>query len=114
MVIATLQPPPVDLGVTHWSSRLLADHLRGRGLVISNVRVARIWRKWGLQPWRRETFTFSTDPELEAEVESCVLQDLIHFIQGLRLTQRPDMPDALWDEQAPQRLNRTASGLMVG
>jgi len=32
------------------------------------VWVARIWRKWGLQPWRRETFKFSTDPQLEAKV----------------------------------------------
>ena len=56
------------LGVTHWSSRLLADHLGG----ISNVWVARIWRKWGLQPWRRETFKFSTDPELEAKVRDVV------------------------------------------
>ncbi len=37
-------------------------------LGISNVWVARIWRKWRLQPWRRETFKFSTDPELEAKV----------------------------------------------
>ena len=68
VVLATLEPPPQKLGVTHWSSRLLADHLGG----ISNVWVARIWRKWGLQPWRRETFKFSTDPELEAKVRDVV------------------------------------------
>jgi hypothetical protein len=34
--------------------------------------VARIWRKWGLQPWRRESFKFSTDPELEAKVRDVV------------------------------------------
>jgi hypothetical protein len=34
--------------------------------------VARIWRKWGLQPWRRETFKFSTDPQLEAKVRDVV------------------------------------------
>jgi hypothetical protein len=27
--------------------------------------VARIWRKWDIQPHRVETFKFSTDPELE-------------------------------------------------
>ena len=32
----------------------------------------RIWREWGLQPWRRETFKFSTDPELEAKVRDVV------------------------------------------
>jgi transposase len=42
VVLATLEPPPHRLGVTHWSSRLLADELG-----ISNVWVARIWRKWG-------------------------------------------------------------------
>src|ERR1700677_4398765 len=63
VVLATLEAPPQKLGVTHWSSRLLASQLG-----ISNVWVARIWRKWGLQPWRRETFKFSTDPQLEAKV----------------------------------------------
>lgn len=68
VVLATLEPPPDSLGVTHWSSRLLADHLGG----ISNVWVARIWRRWGLQPWRRETFKFSTDPELDAKIRDVV------------------------------------------
>ena len=67
VVLATLEPPPARLGVTHWSSRLLADLL-----VISNVWVAAIWRKWGLQPWRRETFKFSTDPALEAKIRDVV------------------------------------------
>ena len=67
IVLATLEPPPEQLGVTHWSSRLLAAELG-----ISNVWVARIWRKWGLQPWRRETFKFSADPQLEARVRDVV------------------------------------------
>jgi len=67
VVLATLERPPERLGVTHWSSRLLAGQLG-----ISNVWVARIWRKWGLQPWRRETFKFSTDPELEAKIRDVV------------------------------------------
>ena len=67
VVLATLEPPPERLGVTHWSTRLLAAELG-----ISNVWVARIWRKWGLQPWRRETFKFSTDPQLEAKVRDVV------------------------------------------
>ena len=68
VVLATLEKPPAELGVTHWSSRLLADHLGG----ISNVWVAKIWRDWKLQPWRSETFKFSTDPELEAKVRDVV------------------------------------------
>jgi len=67
VVVATLQPPPRSLGVTHWSARLLAAELG-----ISFASVARIWRDWRLQPWRRETFKFSTDPELEAKVRDVV------------------------------------------
>jgi DNA invertase Pin-like site-specific DNA recombinase len=67
VVVATLEPPPQSLGVTHWSSRLLGDHLG-----ISFATVARIWRKWKLQPWRIETFKFSTDPELEAKIRDVV------------------------------------------
>ena len=53
--------------MTHWSSRLLAAQLG-----ISNVAVAKVWRDWGLQPWRRESFKFSTDPELDAKVRDIV------------------------------------------
>jgi transposase len=63
VVAATLEPPPDRLGVTHWSTRLLAAELG-----ISNFAVGQVWKKWGLQPWRSETFKFSTDPELEAKV----------------------------------------------
>ncbi|HZA16244.1 MAG TPA: hypothetical protein VE645_05005 [Pseudonocardiaceae bacterium] len=41
VVSATLEPPPERLGVTHWSSRLLAKQLG-----ISHVWVGKIWRKW--------------------------------------------------------------------
>jgi transposase len=67
VVLATLEPPPERLGVTHWSSRLLATELG-----LSHVTVAKVWRRWGLQPWRVETFKFSTDPELEAKVRDVV------------------------------------------
>jgi transposase len=67
IVLATLEPPPTRLGVTHWSSRLLATELG-----ISNFAVATVWKRWGLQPWRTETFKFSTDPELEAKVRDVV------------------------------------------
>ena len=53
--------------MTHWSARLLADQLG-----VSFASVARIWRKWELQPWRVETFKFSTDPELDAKVRDVV------------------------------------------
>jgi transposase len=59
IVLATLEPPPERLAVKRWSSRLLASELG-----VSNVKVAETWREYGLQPWRREPFRFSTDPKL--------------------------------------------------
>jgi len=67
IVLRTLEAPPDRLGVTHWSSRLL-----GAEMGLSNVTIAKVWKKWGLQPWRVETFKFSTDPELEAKVRDVV------------------------------------------
>ena len=67
VVLATLEPPPRRLGVTHWSSRLLAAELG-----ISNVKVADVWREWGLQPWRAESFKFPADPQLEAKVRDVI------------------------------------------
>ncbi len=67
IVIRTLEPPPDTLGVTHWSSRLL-----GADLGLSHVTIAKGWKKWNLQPWRVQTFKFSTDPELEAKLRDVV------------------------------------------
>jgi transposase len=63
----TLTPPPKRLGVTHWSSRLLAEELR-----TAQNTVLRTWRYYGVQPWRSVTFKFSTDPELVAKVTDVV------------------------------------------
>jgi transposase len=63
IVAATLMRPPEKYGVTHWSSRLLGRHLR-----IGDATVARAWREYGVQPWRAESFRFSTGPELAAKV----------------------------------------------
>ena len=95
VVLATLEPPPRRLGVTHWSSRLLAEQLG-----ISNVWVAEIWRRWGLQPWRRETFKFSTDPELETKIRDVV---------GLYLNPPENAVVLCIDEKSQiQALDRTA------
>lgn len=63
VLTATLTPPPASLGVTHWSSRLLATRLK-----IDHASVAGIWKDYGIKPWRADTFKFSTDPELEAKI----------------------------------------------
>ena len=67
IIAATLDSPPERLGVTHWSTRLLSRHL-----AVGDATVARAWRRYHVQPWRRETFKFSTDPELEAKVRDVV------------------------------------------
>jgi transposase len=67
IVVTTVAELPERLGVTHWSARLLADHLD-----CSFATIARVWRKWDLQPWRTTTFKFSTDPELDAKVRDIV------------------------------------------
>jgi transposase len=70
VVVATLADdgrPPARLGITHWSARFLAAELG-----ISFASVARIWRKWKIQPHKIETFKFSTDPELEPKIRDVV------------------------------------------
>uniref|UniRef100_UPI00397822FB IS630 family transposase n=1 Tax=Amycolatopsis sp. cmx-8-4 TaxID=2790947 RepID=UPI00397822FB len=79
----------------HWSSRLL-----GRHLGVGDATVARAWRRYHVQPWRRETFTFSTDPELEAKVRDVV---------GLYLNPPEKAVVLCVDEKSQiQALNRTA------
>jgi transposase len=67
VVARTLAGPPPRLGVTHWSTRLLA-----REVGVSNFTVAMIWREYGLKPHRVQTFKFSTDPELVAKIKDVV------------------------------------------
>jgi transposase len=67
ILAATLGSPPKKLGVTHWSSRLLADQLKTDAST-----VLRTWRHYRVQPWGSETFKFSTDPELVAKVTDVV------------------------------------------
>ena len=67
IITETLAPPPRSLGVTHWSSRLLAQRLG-----VSQVTIAEAWKQFGVKPWKAETVKFSTDPELEAKVTDVV------------------------------------------
>ncbi len=68
----TLTAPPTRFGATHWSSRLLATALAAEGTPISHVTIARIWHRFGVQPWRAGTFKFSTDPQLEGKIRDVV------------------------------------------
>jgi transposase len=95
VIATTLAPPPKKYGVTHWSSRLLARHLK-----ISDHAVATIWREQGVQPWRTRSFRFSTDPMLEAKVVDVV---------GLYLNPPENTVVLCIDEKSQiQALDRTA------
>lgn len=65
VIVQTLESLPP--AATHWSSRGMA---RAAGLSTSTVQ--RIWRAFGLQPHRLETFKLSTDPNFVAKVRDVV------------------------------------------
>jgi transposase len=65
VVVQTLETTPG--GQTHWSTRELA---KSSGL--SRMTISRIWRAFGLQPHRTETFKLSPDPLLVEKVRDIV------------------------------------------
>jgi transposase len=65
VITKTLESAPKD--ATHWSTRSMASEI---GLTQSAVH--RIWRAFGLQPHRAETFKLSRDPQFVAKVRDVV------------------------------------------
>ena len=65
VIIDTLEKRPRD--ATHWSTRTLAKEL-----ALSHATVGRIWRAFGLQPHRSETFKLSRDPLFVEKVRDIV------------------------------------------
>jgi transposase len=61
----TLETKPKN--ATHWSTRKMAARAG-----LSNERVSRIWRTFGLQPHRTESFQLSTDPLFVEKVRDVV------------------------------------------
>ena len=59
---ATLKTRPGD-GSTHWSVRMLAQHLG-----VSRTIVHRVWQRHDVQPHRVEHFKLSKDPQFEEKV----------------------------------------------
>ncbi|RJF95562.1 IS630 family transposase [Noviherbaspirillum saxi] len=55
VIAKTLEEQPSN--ATHWSTRAMAREAK-----LSQTAVSRIWRAFGLQPHRQETFKLSTDP----------------------------------------------------
>jgi transposase len=65
VVAKTLESMPQ--GATHWSTRTMA-----REAGVSQTAVSRIWRAFGLQPHRQETFKLSSDPMFVEKVRDIV------------------------------------------
>src|SRR5262245_14978084 len=93
VVVRTLEEVPE--GATHWSKRELAKRVG-----ISPTSVHRIWRAFGLQPWRTEDFKISPDP---------LLIDKIRDVVGLYLAPPANAAVFAVDEKPQiQALERTA------
>src|ERR1700716_2747122 len=65
VLVKTLETTPRD--ATHWSTRSMAA---GTGL--SRPTINRIWRAFGLQPHRAESFKLSNDPQFIEKVRDIV------------------------------------------
>jgi len=64
VISATLRKPKAAI---HWSTRRLAKEVG-----LSRASVHRIWKEYGLQPHRVETFKFSTDPDFDRKLAHIV------------------------------------------
>ena len=65
VIVKTLESTPRD--ATHWSTRSMAAEVG-----LSQSAVSRIWRAFGLQPHRQETWKLSKDPQFIDKVRDVV------------------------------------------
>ena len=65
VVVKTLEQKPSD--ATHWSTRSMAT-----AMGMSQTSISLIWRAFGLQPHRAESFKLSTDPLFIDKVKDIV------------------------------------------
>lgn len=65
VIVKTLEEKPSD--ATHWSTRSMAD-----AMGMSQTSISLIWRAFGLQPHRTESFKLSTDPLFVEKVRDVV------------------------------------------
>jgi transposase len=69
----TRATPPVETGLSHWSSRQMARYVsRTEGVPVSWHYVAKLWRETGLKPHRQGTFKVSKDPAFAEKVADIV------------------------------------------
>jgi transposase len=93
VITRTLEDTPTD--ATHWSTRSLAAELG-----MSQSAVSRIWRAFGLQPHRQDSFKLSRDP---------LFVDKVHDVVGLYLNPPERAVVLCVDEKSQiQALDRTA------
>jgi transposase len=92
VIALTLECKPAD--ATHWSTRQMA-----KATCLNQTAVGRIWRAFGLQPHRQETFKLSTEP---------LFIDTVRDIVGLYLSPPTRAVVLCVDEKSQiQALDRT-------
>ncbi|GAA1649753.1 helix-turn-helix domain-containing protein [Actinoplanes couchii] len=65
--------PPPETGLSHWSTRTMADYVtRATGTSVSHHWVANLWREHGLRPQKQSTFKLSKGPALADKVADIV------------------------------------------
>ncbi|MDT0343193.1 IS630 family transposase [Streptomyces litchfieldiae] len=73
VIALTRMSPPMETGLSHWSTRSLAAYLkRSEGISVSWHYIARVWREENLQPHRSGTFKISKDPAFAEKVADVV------------------------------------------
>ncbi len=93
VITTTLESTPRD--ATHWSTRSMAKEVG-----LTQTAVSRIWRAFGLQPHRQDTFKLSRDP---------LFVEKVHDVVGLYLNPPERAVVLCVDEKSQiQALDRTA------
>src|SRR3954451_11869049 len=93
VITKTLETTPKD--ATHWSTRSMAEEVG-----LTQTAVSRIWRAFGLQPHRQDTFKLSKDP---------LFVEKVHDVVGLYLNPPERAVVLCVDDTSPiQALDRTA------
>jgi len=93
VITKTLETTPKD--ATHWSTRSMAEEVG-----LTQTAVSRIWRAFGLQPHRQDTFKLSKDP---------LFVEKVHDVVGLYLNPPERAVVLCVDEKSQiQALDRTA------
>jgi transposase len=67
IALLTRQGPAEGTGLSHWSSREMARHLKTEGYSVSHSFVVQVWRDLGLKPHRQGTHKVPRDPQFEAK-----------------------------------------------